>query len=112
MEAVKFLKEAKRLCSSFEYCLFCPLYVENAGCMVGTDANGDEEVAQHIVEKWSKEHPKKTRQSELLKMFPNARMTELGSLKICPVDVDKNIECSGENCLNCRKKYWLAEVEG
>lgn len=65
-----------------------------------------------IVEKWSKEHPVKTRQSEFLKMFPNAKMTELGSLKICPKDVDKDIKCvECGNCSICQKEYWLEEVE-
>lgn len=115
MDAIKFMKEKKRMCNSYSECTeICPLKKlmdENRlTCLGYCFAHPEEAVS--IVEEWSKEHPAKTRQSELLRMFPNARMTELGSLKICPTDVDRNIECSGENCTNCRRKYWLTEADG
>ena len=113
MDAIEFLKEKSRMCAFYTFCLACPLCEANneAGkpCKDLERTNPEELVS--TVEKWSKEHWAKTRQSEFLEMFPNARMTELGSLKICPADVDRNIECSGENCTDCRKKYWLEEVE-
>lgn len=114
MDAVEFLKEKERMCSKCSACSRCPVCKENNGVYMDCEdlqiENPEEFVA--IIEKWSVEHPVKTRQSEFLKMFPNAKMTELGSLKICPADVDRNIECSGESCTNCRKKYWFEEVEG
>lgn len=113
MDAVEFLKEKERMCSKCSACSRCPVCKENNGVYMDCEdlqiENPEEFVA--IIEKWSVEHPVKTRQSEFLKMFPNAKMTELGSLKICPADVDRNIECSGESCTNCRGKYWLTEVE-
>lgn len=42
--------------------------------------------AVEIVERWGKEHPRKTRQSEFLKMFPNALIFE-GVLKIEPCEL-------------------------
>lgn len=113
MDVVEFLKEQDRMCEQFNLCVDCPVYKENNGHNMpcGDFMNKYPEEFVPIVEKWSKEHPVKTRQSEFLKVFPNAKMTELGSLKICPADVDRNIECSVESCTNCRKKYWLEEVE-
>lgn len=70
------------------------------------------EKAVEIVEKWANEHPIKTRQSEFLKMYPNARMRG-DVLEIRPCDVDDNIECidRDERCYECYRKYWLEEVE-
>ncbi len=78
------------------------------------------EEAVSIVEKWSKEHPRKTRQSEFLKMFPNAQIFE-GVLKIEPCElIDSKLnseECHSydefglSGCYECRKNYWLEEIE-
>ena len=70
----------------------------------------DAEKCISIVEKWSAEHPVKTRQSELLKMFPDAEI-ENGIAVACPKSLDKNVECMPLNCDECTRKYWLAEVE-
>lgn len=115
MDAVKYLKERKRMCEKSK-CFDCPFYEKNnhAGviCM-SLDGECPEE-AVSAVEKWSEEHPVKTRQSEFLKMFPNASLNELGSLTICPMEADKNLRCpkkSGAGCMDCRREFWLAEVE-
>lgn len=68
-----------------------------------------------IVEKWAKEHPAKTRQSEFLKMFPDAPIyPDTGLVRVSPCQVDRALcgNCpTGTNCIKCRKKFWLAEVE-
>lgn len=57
----------------------------------------------------------KTRQSELLKLFPNATVTE-GLLEIPPCVIEgrgfkeRNCESYGY-CVDCRKDYWLKEVK-
>ena len=66
-----------------------------------------------IVEKWSKEHPAKTRQSELLKLFPDTEDRN-GVIPICPKHLIKGYECpeNGDaKCIKCQEKFWLAEVE-
>lgn len=65
-----------------------------------------------ILEQWAKDHPIKTRQSELLKLFPNAVIDEDdGILGIKPCYIDESIGCTDEKgCDGCRRKYWLAEV--
>ena len=65
-----------------------------------------------FVERWDAEHPVKTRQSEFLKLFPNAQ-TDSGCLNACPMDVFGNtgIDCNKRTCFECKKEFWLAEVE-
>lgn len=62
-----------------------------------------------------KEKGIKTRQSEFLKMFPNAPIdVEKKSLCICPQNVDKSLDCESlgyKNCDECMKAYWLEEVK-
>ena len=54
---------------------------------------------------------KKTRQSELLKILPNVGLEE-GVINICPERVSgENICVSKESCMECKKDFWLAEVE-
>lgn len=68
--------------------------------------------AVKFVERWDAEHPVKTRQSEFLKLFPNAQ-TDSGCLNACPMDVFGNtgIDCNKRACFECKKAFWLAEVE-
>ena len=59
--------------------------------------------------------PKKTRQSEFLKMFPNAELEE-GVLMITPCIVDSTVKtdtCEPNliMCEECAKAYWNEEVE-
>jgi hypothetical protein len=68
--------------------------------------------ANQIILNWCEEHPIKTRQSEFLKMFPNAKIHEThGVITCCPQTVDKTVYCEGKRCLTCMKAYWFAEVE-
>ena len=115
MDAVKFVKEWKRMCISSKTCLNCSIG-ESAGTSTICSNVVKEEPEKYvaIVEKWSAEHPVKTRQSEFLKMFPNADIRN-EVIQICPKKVDQNSvtgeECGRSGCFECRNKYWLAEVE-
>ena len=51
MDAVKFMKEYKRLCDEYSACVGCPL--KNYGDCIDADP---EELVK-VVEEWSKEHP-------------------------------------------------------
>lgn len=68
--------------------------------------------AVKFVERWDAEHPAKTRQSEFLKHYPNARFFS-GCLNACPMDVfgDTEINCNAQPCIECKSNFWLAEVE-
>lgn len=104
MDAVEFFKEAKRMCRVID-CEKCPFRGEECG-LIGAD-NFEERIA--AVEKWAEEHPPKTRQSEFLKMFPNALIHE--TIYICPQYVEEDFKCPRKLCRECRNNYWFAEVD-
>ena len=122
MDAVEFLEEQYRMCEALNsHCEECGLsYVNNKTDHVcGDFIKRHPEEAVSIVEKWSKEHPIKTRQSEFLKMFPNAQIFK-EILTINPYAIDSSRfgieEChayddNNAGCFACRKNYWLEEVE-
>lgn len=113
MDAVEFLKTLRRMCNS--ECRECELGKRLGAldtCALWQKAHPEEAVA--IVEKWAKEHPVKTRQSEFLTMFPGADVGKTdGCLALNPCHFYKKmqLECSGRKCSDCRKAFWLAEVE-
>lgn len=84
---------------------------DEGGCQISVIT--EEDLVQ-IVEKYTAEHPTKTRQSEFLKMFPNADMLN-DVIRICPKKIDLNSmtseECEEMTCSDCREKYWLTGVE-
>ena len=112
MDAVEYLKTLCRMCHC--ECLKCEFGKARSGfetCPVWQRTHPKEAV--EIAEKWAAEHPVKTRQSEFLKHYPGARITIDGYLHTCPMDVfsDTGINCNARTCTECRKKFWLAEVE-
>lgn len=121
MDAVKFLKEEDRMCDKYKYssnhsCSDCPCHSDKNGTgkICSNLRKTHPEKYVEIVAKWASAHPKKTRQSEFLKMFPDAPLDEFGCMSICPADVDKNEKCGergGAKCVNCQKNYWLEEVD-
>lgn len=117
MDAVEFLKEKERMCNKCGACSRCPVDIKNNGFYMDCEdlaiENPEEFVA--IVERWSAEHPAKTRQSEFLKMFPNADLTRGGVINICPRYADVNYRKQDErcdiDCGSCVKEYWLSEID-
>lgn len=122
MDAVKYLKTKLRMCIAYHHkCKDCPLGQNSNGtelnCYLFQEHRPEEAVA--AVEKWAAEHPAKTRQSEFLKMFPNAPLDKHGVSKVHACDVDKRYgdgdeyecDCHGVNCYDCRRKYWSEEIE-
>lgn len=111
MDAFEFLKERKRMCNSYKGCGGCPL--ERGNCGLNTSTSNEEcERIVATVEKWSKEHPRKTRQSEFLKQWPNASVNTDGIL-FCPKTVDSAhiCYCKDKGCGVCRREFWGQEVE-
>ena len=115
MDAVEFLNEGTRMCNSYEACVGCPMYPTDDCCMVKMNLKQ----MINIVEQWSKEHPVKTRQSEFLKMWPDAEIGDDGLPSVAPCQLYKDIEEKDENgvccknleCAECRRDFWLKEVE-
>ena len=113
MDAVEFLKTLRRMCNAeCRKCEFREVHRVNGGCSTWQKNHPEEAVA--IVEQWAAEHPIKTRQSEFLKMFPGADVGETDScLTLCPCNIYGKMrkECGTPKCSECRRKFWLAEVE-
>lgn len=116
MDALEFLKEERRLCASFDaMCVKCPL--GDIGCCVivgGTSREIENEVA--AVEQWSKEHPRKTRQSVFLEQWPEAEIDKNGCLMLCPMTIsvdrrNRHEDCTTLKCTDCRREFWMQEVE-
>ena len=101
-----------RMCKAC-HCNDCPLWVDAKNCDYLIRTNPDK--ANEIILKWCEEHPVETRQDRFLKMFPNADTSYGGYLDIEPCNIDKSLfdneACSPRDCEECKKEYWLAEVD-
>lgn len=100
MDATEFVRNYKRMVKERGF-----------GLVLTSDNNTPEEIVAEA-EKWAAEHPLKTRQSEFLKHYPDARIFS-GCLHACPKDVfdNTNIDCNKQTCFTCKKNFWSAEVE-
>ena len=111
MDALEFIKERNRMCRSFGgSCNGCPAD-KNICC----SAFAWQEELVAVVEKWSKENPRKTRQSIFLEQYPNAKCVNgvvlfcpklIDTCSTCPIDANIDIDCP-----NCRREFWMQEVK-
>lgn len=120
MDAVEFLKEAKRYCKwcknttqdgKKRLCEVC--YFEKLNDIFNLHPMAYCKFVE-TVEQWAKEHPVKTRQSEFLKMFPDANLDDNGVLLIAPCDVyhkKQTNDCWESGCDKCLHEFWLKEIE-
>ena len=117
MDAVEYVKTKYRLCRSKDSCFECPLEdKENCGYIMDTIEYVEKAV--QIVEQWAKDHPVKTRQSEVLKQFPNADLKTITRMSPCSLDKTlKPLRCAKYGylsitcrCDRCRDDYWNEEV--
>lgn len=113
MDTVEFFKTANRLCKN-QGCETCPIG-KKGYCMVGLDDDSVKSIEETVskVEQWAKDHPVKTRQSEFLKLFPNAPKSGR-VLDICPqnlnIDYMPPKRCENISCGACKTDYWNEEV--
>lgn len=118
MDALEFLKERKRMCTSYKGCDGCPL--EGTYCVISYAM--DDEVYERIiaaVEQWSKANPRKTRQSVFLEQYPEAVVDDDGVLSVCPALISPTHRISDEGgcadpvtpCADCRREFWMQEAE-
>ena len=67
---------------------------------------------ESAVERWAKVHSTKTRQTEFLKLYPNAQKDVKGLINICPRKLQVGFSCEPYNdCDECRKTFWSKEIE-
>ena len=125
MDTVKFIEERNRMCRSFDAACHdaenqrCPasFTVNRNGlfCAVGKESTLDAKYQIDIVEKWSSEHPRKTRQDVFLEQWPNAACID-DILVFCPRCIDTCFSCliDGNNnvdCATCRHEFWMQVVK-
>lgn len=119
MDALEFFKARKRMCEATK-CASCKLCHMQGGCSIAPENEEIDacEEAIAIVEQWAAAHPVKTRQSVFLEQYPTAVADENGVLEVCPALLfashrEKKGGCSTPNrsCYDCRKEFWLEEVE-
>lgn len=120
MDAKKFFEEAHRMCGEQAVCKECPVSGKDTICLL-LGLHNRPNAAQNIdkaieaVEKWSQEHPRKTRLQDFLEKYPNAPMGEDGLPLLAPRRVGY---CGDTPCLDCEKAKgkpwawcWDQEVE-
>ena len=103
MDAVRFLKEKKRMCDSFDdYCTGCGIREKNLKMYCSTYIKKYPEQAVAIVEKWAEEHPQETRLTEFLEHYPNALMKDDGTPEVCVNELGlKRDDGCISNCIKC-----------
>lgn len=120
MDAIKFVNEKVRMCNAVRKnntCQGCRLH-GFGGCDFDHLA-GDNRVEEAVkrVEEWSKENPRKTRQSVFLEQYPETLLDSHRVIALCPMPIsaeyrDSHGECKKAErvCTDCRKEFWSQEV--
>lgn len=110
MDAVKFLEIIDRLSRKGNN-------IEKMRYNEYREAN-DNAGAVRFVERWSKEHPRKTRQSVFLEQYPETQIDDNGVLGVCPAPIFHSHRTDGGRCIDinrkctdCRREFWMQEVE-
>ena len=135
MEFNEFLKEYKRMCSSYKYCSLCPIDKESRDCELQNNCGNMDFLsdvnAESIVETWAKDHPVKTYESDfkdkindLLKIFPNHKLRKFiedTNINICDSFCVANFYFDGDTSkakcdyfgnFNSCKDCWKREING
>lgn len=100
MDAVKFVEERNRMCGTMSE-------------VWGVDAA---KIVKNT-EEWSAAHPRKTRQSAFLELFPEADVCETDDCRTCltldPCQFYPKMrkDCALRKCSDCRKAFWLSELD-
>ena len=106
MDAVEFIKQVRRMGKQKGEAICFKLEEK------------DTEIVSRV-EKWAKEHPVKTRQSEFLKQWPDAEIGYDGLPTVAPCQLNiELLQCDSQDdcenrgvCDKCRRDFWLKEVE-
>ena len=115
MDALKLLKEYRRMCNTIK-CSECELLDRDIpihNCSWGaTSYEGREEKIVAAIEKWSAEHPQKTRLMDFLEKYPNAPLKPDGYPQVLPIVFGY---CNRDACGDCHqyinKPCWDLAVE-
>ena len=115
MDALKFIEERNRMCNYYgggnalSECAECP--ASQRTCLSVRSVTAEYITA---VEQWSTEHPRKTRQDVFLEQWPEAELVDdIIDVKPCRLvaAIRFGPECHKTFCDDCRRKFWMQEVE-
>ena len=114
MDAVEYVKQRERMCDYYVNCGDCP-----AGKYERCASLNEIPNLVPIVEKWAKEHPVKTRQSEFFKQWPDAEIGYDGLPTVAPCQLNIRLihgktqtNCKDRGvCNKCRRDFWLKEIK-
>ena len=105
MDALEFIKAIKQMLSAGASNSTVQKYIS---AYKKNDCEGMVKAA----EQWAAEHPVKTRQSEFLKQWPEAKLKQNGVITICPLEVsaayrEKDGSCAirSGSCAECKKAF-------
>lgn len=106
MDVVEFFSELRRMCKSYSDCTKCPYHGDR--CDNAIDLF---EKTVEVVEQWSREHPRKTRQNVFLEQWPEAKLFDgIIDIKPCSLIASFQSECPKAFCYDCRREFWMQEV--
>jgi hypothetical protein len=113
MDVAEFFSGFRRMCKSSSDCAKCEYHGDKCNNVIDFL---EKTVAG--VEQWSREHPRKTRQSVFMEQYPETVLDEHGVLSVCPLCIssahrDSNGSCKEpeKRCTDCRREFWMQEVE-
>lgn len=111
MDAAELFSEFRRMCKSSNDCTKCEYHGD-----ICDNAIEILEKTVAVVEQWSREHSRKTRQSVFLEQYPETEIDEEGILLICPKFISADYRnrydnCEGMVCTDCRMEFWGQKVE-
>ena len=108
MDALKFVKEFKRMCHTYTetMCKGCPRE-KCLKCEIEELSDTGIKELINDVEKWSKEHPLRTRLQDLLEKFTKAEIDKEGLPFFCCARLGYVCTCAKSTCKDC----WNMPVE-
>lgn len=116
MDALRFIEERNRMCKLFspgcEGCRIDEAKPVMSECVLWMIENPEKAV--QIVEQWSQEHPRKTRQDVFLEQWPESVLVDdIININPCSIVATHRlkIECYKTSCKECRRNFWMQEVE-
>ena len=107
MDAKRFFKEARRMCKKQAVCRGCLALGKDAICLLfglhNPNAAKNIDKAIEAVEKWSQEHPRKTRLDDFFEKHPNAPVSGKGLPFVLPHLLGY---CQADSCEDCSHEGW------
>lgn len=107
MDVAEFFSECRRMCKLSSDCTKCEYHGDRCDNVIELL-----EKTVAVVEQWSLEHPRKTRQDVFLEQWPNAKIYD-NVMTICPKVIDISFSCRMDclDCYTCRQEFWMKDVE-